>query len=99
MYREALILLAINIGYPTVGRKLLSELSSGASESSLVDFYNKVIPAPRTPIDPDDLEVAAFETVRKKLAAADVPVGLDAYTHWAPRVGRYSFDWNQPVLE
>jgi hypothetical protein len=89
-YRAALVLLAINIGYPSVGRKLLVELSSPSSETSIQGLV-KTLKSP----DSEESEQQAFETVRNRFGEmADIPSGLAPYMHWAPRVGRYSFDWH-----
>ena len=96
-YRAALVLLAINIGYPQIGRTLLLELSSTTSTVSLPEFVNTLLPAQNGSPGPDDVDRAHLENVRTRIAAmANIPATLAAYAHWAPHVGRYSFDWHIP---
>jgi KAP-like P-loop domain-containing protein len=93
-YRAALLLLAINIGAPEVGGKLLYLLSKETNDSDLGAFLERVLKeqsAPRFTDDQRAILARIHDSVRA--IATDLPVELKPFQHWASRVGSYSFDW------
>jgi hypothetical protein len=96
-YQAALLLLAINTGFPQVGRHLLAQLASlpENAQGSLAEYVRKLVSAQAALPKVTAGERAEFEFVRDRIVAGKdgMAGGLAPYVHWAARVGRYSFDW------
>jgi hypothetical protein len=96
-YQAALLLLAINTGFPQAGRRLLAQLASlpENAEGSLTEFVGKLQATQNGPTTATPDELSEFESVRNRILAGKdgMAPGLASYVHWASRVGRYSFDW------
>jgi hypothetical protein len=93
-YRAALLLLAVNVGAPQVGGKLLYALARETGDITLDDFLGGITDIRRTGRFTDE-ERAVLERVRDTIReiAEDLPPEIAPYRHWAARVGSYSFDW------
>jgi hypothetical protein len=105
-YRTVLLLLAINIGFPSVGAVLLRVLARQRPTGTLSHFLKDL--DPETP-DEDrgewarailwspqhKAELASLKGAISTLVPhPNFPETLGPYVDWAEEVGRYSFHWN-----
>jgi KAP family P-loop domain len=93
-YRAALLLLAINMGSPDVGRKILYELAQKPGDASLDAFLERMLNrSTGAPLTQD--ERRAIQRIRSIVSGVETSstLGLAPYVKWAPNVGAYSFDW------
>lgn len=106
-YKAALILLALNIGYPDLAGKVLRLLEIPSLDVTWGEFWNALDPAQANvtaswarDVTLSDADKDAFRRVRdnlaelEKLAGIPVPWDLAPYKRWAPEVGRFSFHWH-----
>lgn len=96
-YRQALILLAIHIGYPRVGGRILYLLCNSSTSGSLREFLGDLAAKPAPDMQWTQSDIADLSAISAKVTSlpdADCPSPLDAYVHWAPRIGCYAFDWH-----
>lgn len=108
-YRAALVLLAINTGYPVVSTRLLRLIDGCEDETSWSAFLKNIDPG--TPVQKrrkwakDLTWTPAKQKALKKILAHlkeletnyGMPDDLKAYKDWAKEVGRYAFHWHLPV--
>lgn len=108
-YRAALVLLAINTGYPVVSTRLL-RLIDGCEEkiswSAFLKAIDPDIPIEERPEWARELTwTPAKEKALKKILSHlkeletnyGMPDDLKAYKEWAKEVGRYAFHWHLPA--
>jgi hypothetical protein len=105
-YRTVLLLLAINIGFPSVGAILLRVLARQRPAGTWSHFIEEL--DPDTPDENREEWAKAIswspehkaEFARLKRAISTLvphpsfPESLEPYVDWAEEVGRYSFHWN-----
>ncbi len=98
-YKAALILLAINIGHPDIYPKILRALRATGDEDGWQDWLQKAkgrLGADGSPAF-DEKDLKELGVIAKKLAPLSIPSSMAPYKLWAPRVGRYAFDWSRPT--
>jgi hypothetical protein len=105
-YQAALVLLAINIGYPTIGGQLLKLLCRRPARGTWNDFLKQIDPDTEVtdredwakPIQWSHEQQREFRTIKKHLKKLQDERGtiesLDSYIRWSNEVGRYSFQWH-----
>ncbi len=100
-YRAALLLLALNIGFPRIGGSVLRTLDGsmeGVEATTFPPFVSALAErsgGAHAESGTDRADWAAVGAEVSRLAQRPgLPVSLDAYRLWAPEVGRYAFHWH-----
>jgi hypothetical protein len=99
-YAAALILLAIQVGHPSVAAKLVDALSFVSVEGTWPELLialaeGRMQDIQTTPQERNEISIVAAKVTK---IGSRVPRKIDAYRRWAPRVSCYSFDWHRPRL-
>ncbi len=105
-YQAVITLLALNVGFPSVGCRLLEVLPTARVER-WSDFLRQVHPETpeaerqewaRALTWTAEQQVQLREVLRLleglKAPGVGMPESLAPYAEWAPRVGRYAFHWS-----
>jgi hypothetical protein len=101
-YRAAMILLAINVGHPKIGPKVMRAIELASEPLTWPDLLG-AIAANREILNVtwSALELKEIDSVVAKLGRMTnemkngVPTALGVYKSWAPKVACYSFDWHR----
>jgi hypothetical protein len=94
-YRAALLLLAINVGFPRLSTRFLRQVGQAGSAESWPDLMRRLT-------GEGSRELVRSEEDRRELArlaravagVADLPTDIAPYVRWAPRVACFSFGWH-----
>lgn len=102
-YKAALLLLALNIGHPLIGGRLLRLLPKAPADISLPQFIGAfLMDVPSNPAWAGEWlrtaeEMRELRELSARIARLEKSTllgNLAPYKMWATEVGRYSFDWN-----
>ncbi|MCP5103572.1 MAG: hypothetical protein GY950_09345, partial [bacterium] len=110
-YRAALVLLAINTGYPVVSTRLLRLIRGCKKVKSWSAFLKAVDPGSGIPVEKRPVWARGLTwTPAKENALNEIlshlkelkkehgmPDDMAAYREWAEEVGRYAFHWHLPA--
>lgn len=97
-YSAALILLAIQVGHPTVAAKVVEALTLELDGSLTWPQLLSDLAGGRVKgVESSRQERLEIAIVAAKVAGIGgrVPLDMTAYRRWAPRVACYSFDWHR----
>lgn len=110
-YRAALILLAVNTGYPVVSTRLLRLICRCKEEESWSVFLKAIDPGSDIPVEkrPEwargltwtPAKTKALKEVLSHLKELErehsMPDDMEVYREWAEEVGQYAFHWHLPL--
>jgi peptidoglycan hydrolase-like protein with peptidoglycan-binding domain/transcriptional regulator with XRE-family HTH domain len=97
-YRAVLILLAVNIGFPLVGRKFLGLVMNADETQNWKKFLERLQINSENKIWTQEERMTLNFILEKLITLLEkepsTPMDIPPYKTWAPIVGRFAFHWN-----